>query len=236
MSTFPGHALRALSQAGEAPSYSFEPEATNVTPVAGGDLSRYTFEDLPRDVNIPYVLLKATIQTAHAPIITSSRKADNPLLEATEYWPSDDPEVVSLAAKITAGRNTVEEKTEAILRWLKPGKNIRFAESMSATRHGVKKVLNQKFGQAWDFSDCFITLARASKVPCRQVSGWFYSQSAHVWAEVLQEGSGWRQVETTGGGTTGCGIYHIPFTTSEDGAMSFMYLFKPKIEFIYEQS
>ncbi|MHC4745585.1 MAG: transglutaminase-like domain-containing protein [Planctomycetota bacterium] len=224
--------LRSLGEAGAVPSYSFQPEAVKTTPLAGGDLSKYTFQDLPRDANIPYVTLRATVHSAAAVVIPSTRKADEELLKATEHWPCDDPEIISLAAEITDGCDSLEEKTDAILKWLKPGENIRFVESMSSARHGVKKVLSQKFGQAWDFSDCFITLARASKIPCRQVAGWFFSQSAHVWAEVLQEGSGWRQVETTGGGKTGCGIYHIPLTASEDGAMSFMYLSRPRIDFL----
>lgn len=224
--------LRSLGEAGAVPSYSFDPKAVKTTPVAGGDLSKYTFQDLPRDANIPYVTLRATVHSAASTIIPSTRKADDNLLKATEHWPCDDAEIISLAAEITEGCNSVEQKTDAILKWLKPGENIRFVESMSSTRHGVKKVLSQKFGQAWDFSDCFITLARASKVPCRQVAGWFFSQSAHVWAEALHEGSGWLQIETTGGGITGSGIYHIPLTASEDGAMSFMYLSRPRIEFL----
>lgn len=224
--------LRSLGEAGAVPSYSFDPKAVKTTPAAGGELSKYTFRELPRDVNIPYVTLRATVHSASSETIPSTRKAGAELLRATEYWPSDDSEIILLAAMITDGCNSVKEKTNALLKWLKPGENIRFAESMSSARHGVKKVLSQKFGQAWDFSDCFITLARASNVPCRQVAGWFFSQSTHVWAEVLEEGSGWRPVEPTGGEGARCGIYHIPLTASEDGAMSFMYLSKPRIEFL----
>lgn len=224
--------LRAIGGGDAVPSYSFEPSAAKTTPLAGGDMSKYTFRDLPREVNVPFVSVTATIHTAPGAIVPTTRMAGPELLGPTEYWPSDDPEIVSLAAEITARCNSVEEKTQAILKWLKPGANIRFTESITTARSGVKNVLRQKFGQAWDFSDCFITLARASKVPCRQVGGWFFSQSAHLWAEVLHEGSGWRQVETTGGGATGCGIYHIPYTTSEDGPMSFLYMSKPRIEFI----
>jgi len=224
--------LRMLAPARAAPSYSFEPKPSKATPLAGGDLRRYTFRDLPREVNIPVVSLTATIHTAQDPVTPTTRKAGPELLEATEFWPSDDPEVIALAAEITADCNTPQEKTDAILKWLLPGENISFAESITSARYGVKKVLSQKFGQAWDFSDCFVTLARASKVPCRQVGGWFFSQSSHVWAEVLYENSGWQQVEPTGGGIRGCGIYHIPYITSEDGSISIVYLSKPEVEFL----
>jgi len=223
--------FRTPATAQGAPSYSFEPNAAKTTVLTGGDLTRYTFGDLPREVNIPVVSFAATIHTSESSVTPTSRKTGPELLLATEYWPSDDPEITALAAKITTDCNSVLEKTTAILKWLVPGKNIRFIESVTSSRYGVKQVLRQGFGQAWDFSDCFITLARASKVPCRQVGGWFYSQSAHVWAEVLYEGSGWHQVEPTGGGIVKCGIYHIPYIASEDGSISIVYLSKPKVEF-----
>ena len=92
------------------------------------------------------------------------------------------------------------------------------------------KVLEQKFGHCWDFSDCFVTLARAAGLPSRQVAGWLYGASGHVWAEFHIEGKGWQQVDPTGGGELRCGIYHIAYFTSEDGGMPIMYVSMPKIE------
>ena len=224
--------FRTAGDAQTASSYSFEPKPAKTTPLAGGDTTKYTFQDLPREVNIPVVSLNATIHTSANPLTPTSRKAGPELLSPTEYWPSDDPEIIKLAAQITANCNTRQQKTDAILKWLLPGKNITFTESLTSARAGVKNVLSQKFGQAWDFSDCFVTLARASKVPARQVCGWFFSQNAHVWAEVLYEGAGWKQVDPTAGGAIECGIYHIPYTTSEDGSMSILYLSRPEITLI----
>jgi len=224
--------LRTAADAQAAPSYAFEPKPVKTTPLAGGDMTKYTFQDLPREVNIPAVLLTASIHTSEAPLTPTSRKAGPELLSPTEYWPSDDPEIIKLAAEITANCATPQQKIDAILRWLQPGKNIAFTETLTTARAGVKNVLSQKFGQAWDFSDCFVTLARASKVPSRQVCGWFFSQNAHVWAEVLYEGAGWKQVDPTAGGAIECGIYHIPFTASEEGTMSLLYLSRPEITII----
>ena len=80
------------------------------------------------------------------------------------------------------------------------------------------------------FSDCFVTLARAAGVPSRQVAGWLYGSSGHVWAEFYREGKGWQQVDPTGGGKLRCGIYHIAYFTSEDGEMPILYLSMPRIE------
>ena len=224
--------FRTAGDVQTAPSYSFEPKPAKITPLAGGETTQYTFQDLTREVNIPVVSLNATIHTSENPLTPTSRKAGPELLSPTEYWPSDDPEIIKLAAQITANCNTPQQKTDAILKWLLPGRNITFTESLTSARSGVKNVLSQKFGQAWDFSDCFVTLARASKIPSRQVCGWFFSQNAHVWAEVLYEGAGWKQVDPTAGGAIECGIYHIPYTTSEDDSMSILYLSRPQITII----
>jgi transglutaminase-like putative cysteine protease len=125
-----------------------------------------------------------------------------------------------------------QDKVEAILKWLTPGKNIVFGGPVEGSRWGVKKVLKQGFGQCWDFADCFITLCRASGIPCRQLAGWLYGCSGHIWAEILIEGKGWQQVDPTGGSVLKCGIYHIPYFTSEDGNMPILYVSMPRIEML----
>jgi transglutaminase-like putative cysteine protease len=134
-----------------------------------------------------------------------------------------------LAEQITRGESGNDGKAAAILRWLAPGKNLTYSGEMG-TRWGVAKVLEQKFGRCWDFSDCFVTLCRAVGVPCRQVAGWLYASSGHVWAEYYREGKGWQQVDPTGGGELPCGIYHIAYFTSDDGEMPVVYLSMPKVE------
>ena len=121
---------------------------------------------------------------------------------------------------------------QAILAWLAPGRNVKFGGPVIGSRWGVEKVLKQKYGQCWDFSDCFVTLGRASGIPCRQVAGWMYGGGGHVWAEILVEGKGWQDLDSTGGGKLQCGIYHIPYFTTEDGEMPIAYLSMPKIDIL----
>ena len=117
----------------------------------------------------------------------------------------------------------------AILEWLAPGHNLRYS-GQTGSRWGTRKFFEQNFGHCWDFFDCFVALARAVGVPSRQVAGWFYGSSGHVWAEFYREGKGWLQVDPTGGGKLMCGIYHIPYFTSEDGKMPVVYVSMPRIE------
>ena len=154
------------------------------------------------------------------------------MIAATDFWPVDDPEIIELAAAITDGEEFDYDRVRALLEWLTPGKNIEFGGAVVGSRWGVKTVLEQKQGRCWDFADCFVTLCRASGVPCRQVGGWLYGSSGHIWAEYLVEGEGWQQVDPTGGGELRCGIYHIPYFTTEDGRMPILYVSDPRIRIL----
>jgi len=72
-----------------------------------------------------------------------------------------------------------------------------------------------------------VTLCRAAGVPCRQVFGWLHGESGHVWAEVLIEDKGWRQVDPTAG--MGCDSRYVPFIASENGAMPLVYTSMPRL-------
>jgi hypothetical protein len=213
----------------EPADHRFRPPATGAE--TKGPATAYTFEELPTRQAVPYVT--ATLElTANATGLTASTEAPgNALTAATPFWPADDPKVIALARRITAGQTTNEGKAAAIQKWLTPGSNIRYA-GQTGSRWGTQKVLEQKFGHCWDFSDCFVTLARAAGVPSRQVAGWLYGTSGHVWAEYYREGKGWQQVDPTGGDVLRCGIYHLAYFTSEDGEMPIVYLSMPAIEIV----
>ena len=224
--------LRTCGGEKTKPTYKFKPIPNKTEAVTQGDITRYTFRNLSQKVEVPYVSIEATVTTREGAFTPTVRKAGSELLGPTEFWPTRDFEVTKLAKKITAGCQSQKEKVEAILEWLTPGKNIKFAGPVTGSRYGVKKVLQQGYGHCWDFSDSFVTLCRASGIPCRQVAGWFYGVSGHIWAEVLFEQKGWQQVDPTGGSVLECGIYHIPYLTSENGNMPILYLSMPKIDLL----
>ena len=208
-------------------TYRFEPTATKPRKSAG--TIAYHFDDLPKRYGVPYVAVELEIDVDSSGFSASRKKPAKALIAATPSWPAADPNVKALARKITAGKKTNEAKAMAILKWLAPGLNIKYS-GRTGSRWGTLKVLEQEFGHCWDFSDCFVTLARAAGVPSRQVAGWLYASSGHVWAEYYREGEGWQQVDPTGGGQLPCGIYHIPYFTSEDGEMPIVYVSMPDIE------
>jgi hypothetical protein len=194
-----------------------------------GSGTRYDFGDpLPFRVGIPFVRAVFHLPVSDTGLSKDPAKPLSRLTAATEHWPANDSGIVALAEEITRGKRDNESKVRAILEWLTPGRNIKYSGE-TGSRWGAQKVFKQRFGHCWDFSDCFVVLSRASGVPARQVAGWLYGTSGHVWAEYYREGLGWQQVDPTGGGVLECGIYHIPYFTTDDGEMPIVYLSMPRI-------
>lgn len=207
--------------------HQFQPAAAD-SREAGASIV-YSFAQLPARHGVPFVTATIDLTVDATGFRENAAAPPKNLTAATPYWPADDPKVISLARQITDGKATNDAKAMAILEWLTPGQNVKYS-GQTGSRWGTAKVLEQKFGRCWDFSDCFVTLARAAGVPSRQVAGWLYCSDGHVWAEFYREGKGWQQVDPTGGGKVRCGIYHIPYFTSEDGEMPVLYVSMPKIE------
>lgn len=214
----------ASSPAGGEPE--FEPPPTQRSE-SGGTVT-WSF-DRPQTRNgISFVQLRLE-GTANSKGFVAAEQPDEALTMPSDWWPADDTETRKLAASITGSAEGHDAKAEAILKWLAPGRNIKY-DGETGSRYGVKKVLEQRFGHCWDFADVFVTLARAAGVPARQTAGWLYGTSGHVWAEYYSSEGGWQQVDPTGGGQLDCGIYHIAYFTTEDGDMPILYLSMPRLE------
>lgn len=206
-----------------------------VPPAAGSNVTEatiaYAFDEPATRHTVPFVTATMEITVDDTGFRAAAAPPAERLTAPTPFWPADDPTIVALAKRITAGKTTKAAKVTAILEWLSPGRNLRYS-GQTGSRWGTRTVFAQGFGHCWDFSDCFVTLARAAGVPSRQVAGWFYGSGGHVWAEYFLDGKGWQHVDPTGGGRLTCGIYHIPYFTSEDGEMPIVYVSMPTIEML----
>ncbi len=219
--------LRNPALDGPSTKHLFDPSALGSK--ASDATITYVFGGLVTRQNVPFVKAAIELDVDDTGFRETTMAPPERLVGATPFWPADDPSVILLARRITAGKSTNDAKAMAILEWLTPARNLKYS-GHTGSRWGTGKVLEQKFGHCWDFSDCFVTLARAAGVPSRQVAGWFYGTSGHVWAEFYREGKGWQQVDPTGGGKLACGIYYVPYFTSENGEMPIVYVSMPKVE------
>ena len=78
-------------------------------------------------------------------------------------------------------------------------------------------MLKQGFGRCWDLSDIFITLARASGLPSRQVGGWLYGSEGHIWSQVwLHDEKVWLDVDPTAN-DIGATSFYVPIWGTRHG-------------------
>lgn len=217
-----------LRSASQSPVTSITWKEKPVREANGGITTRYEFAAPQQRFGVPFVALALTLDVDDDGLLDTEEVPGSALLQSTQRWPVSDPAVLRLAKQITQEAKTNDQKVKALLQWLAPGKNIKYS-GQTGSRYGTEQALKQKFGHCWDFSDIFVTLARASGVPCRQVAGWLFGSSGHVWCEYYSEGKGWQQVDPTGGAILACGIYHLPYFTTEDGEMPIVYTAMPSI-------
>ena len=109
----------------------------------------------------------------------------NTYLQPTANCQVNDPTIVALAQRLTAGLSTPTQKASAILDYVID--NIAYAGYYDTTR-GAKKTLTDKRGNCCDQAHLVIALFRAADLPARYVHGTCTFSSGHighVWAQVL---------------------------------------------------
>lgn len=184
------------------------------------ELSVLSLQELPKKFDLPMAQLQAEMTID----VKQSRQVDSGTdhsksLSTTARFPVDAVEVKQLALAIVASSDADAVKVNKLLRWFTLPANMRY-DGLTGSRYGTRKILEQRFGRCWDFSDLFVTLARASGVPCRQVYGWLHEREGHVWCDVLIDGR-WQMVDPTSG--TICGSDYLPFCISDSGEFPLIY-------------
>ena len=215
-----------LNKSGAGVTQSFWKPTQSVSLSAaecGGDAARLTFKKLKRQNDIPLITIHGIVTSTTRSNAKSDRKNDKSLLQSTKFWPVENAKIKQLADKILSGSKSDAERVEALLAWF--GSGMQF-KGETGSRHGVEKVVTQKFGHCWDYSDLFVTLCRSAGIPARQVFGWLYESQGHVWCEVLIDGT-WQQFDPTTG--TYCGSDYVPIVLSEDGRMPLVYASSVKV-------
>ncbi|MSR68574.1 transglutaminase domain-containing protein [Candidatus Saccharibacteria bacterium] len=130
--------------------------------------------------------------------------------KATKYWDSDNPEIIKKAKELTAGKNTVAEKIEAINKYVISTLDYNIAKIEYNIRQGALKAYqNPSNVVCLEYSDLMIALLRAAGIPARMPVGYGYSgnlkqssavsDSLHSWVDAYVPNLGWVNLDPTWG-------------------------------------
>jgi transglutaminase-like putative cysteine protease len=131
-------------------------------------------------------------------------------LSASEYWQVDDPRIKELAADL--------KRPRAIYDYVVGNLSYDYDKVTEGVDRlgGVGSLENPTAAICTEFTDLFITLARAAGIPAREVNGYAYTDNEilqplslvadvlHAWPEYWDDEKGaWIPVDPTWGNTTG---------------------------------
>jgi len=150
---------------------------------------------------------KLTIESAELVAIIDEEnigeydKTENLFLLYTKSEPFIEltPEIYFKAREIIAEENNPYRKARLIFQWVNKNMKFRFPK----TGRGAKIALKKLYGDSGQYSDLFVALCRASKIPARMVAGFRLDENDklknHLWAEFYLPGYGWLPADPTQG-------------------------------------
>lgn len=136
--------------------------------------------------------------------------------EATPKVQSDEKKVADLAKEIVGEEKDVHKKAALIRKWV----YTKLRKSYDANATTTLEVLKNRAGDCTEHSLLFVSLARASGLPAREVGGVGYAEGDkpmfgwHAWAE-YHDGHHWISTDPTWNQER-CDATHVKFSDSED--------------------
>ncbi|MHA1302483.1 MAG: transglutaminase-like domain-containing protein [Candidatus Heimdallarchaeaceae archaeon] len=131
-------------------------------------------------------------------------------LNETPLWPVNDKKVQKVAQRILEGQTNIFEIVKLIFEFV----NQSFKYEINGERLPADEILRTRKGDCSEFSDLFVTLARACGIPARVCTGFFWHQSnkieGHAWCEVFTK-LGWIPLDPLHGFLHGVSFQHILF-------------------------
>lgn len=156
------------------------------------------------------ITVTAEAEIFMVPTVPVPRENPTEFLSPTQFWPSDDPQMVDLGKQL--------KTPQAIYDYVVSHLSYDYSKiELGTNRLGGRAALSSPTKAiCTEFTDLFITLARAAGIPARELNGYAYTQNPklrplslkqdilHAWPEYFDERiSQWIPVDPTWGNTTG---------------------------------
>lgn len=140
------------------------------------------------------------------------------LTKSDKFWEKDSPSIKAVISEIfkNSQPKSTKEKIKLIYQYVVTTLKYSSTKPSDQQRLGALTVLsNTDKAQAQEFTDLFITLARAAGISARELDGFAYTQNKNlrplsltpdittVWPEYFDETAGWVMVDPTWENTTG---------------------------------
>lgn len=189
---------------------SISPPPLNTTSDQDGNWLASYLLNSGQNITITAIGQARVIAQNSYPTLPQTSKYLQSLIVPTKFWPSDSPHLSSAAL----ANQTPQSIYDYVVRTLDYDYSRINAEYVR--RGGVDALNSPSTSLCSEFTDSFITLARAAKIPSREINGFAYtidsklrptgldSNILHAWPEYWDESQNqWVAVDPTWGQTTG---------------------------------
>jgi hypothetical protein len=165
---------------------------------------------VPPQQTIEVMALARVLTTLDAFLTPSLDQTQTFLTRTQDFWPTQDPQITALVDEHKNPREMYNFVVNALTY------NYQALETDVPRLGAVEALANPDLATCQEYTDLFVTMARAADIPARRITGYAYTQNnllrplevnsdiLHAWPEYydvqLQQ---WRQVDPTWGNTTG---------------------------------
>lgn len=192
-----------------------DPQPVNVTIDDDGNYLAWYRIPRAQSINIKVLGEAKLFQQTSQNKVTLTEAERKTYTKSQKFWESDNPIIKEKLNEIIAKTEDDHQKVEAIYRYvvgLLKYDPKRISDNI-ARLGGVGALQNPTSALCMEFTDLFITLARAAGIPTRELDGFGYSTNTklrpakeanllHSWPEYWDENKGWIMVDPTWENTT----------------------------------
>lgn len=197
-----------------------EPKPINVTVDQDGNYLAWYRLTHKQKISVKIIGSAKLYSSSKAKNVTLSSELVQKYLQADKYWDKDNPIIKSKLKEILGDNppQTNTDKARLIHRYIA---NYLKYDSSRLSSTGIERLgavtalANPASAVCMEYTDLFITLARAAGVPARELDGFAYTSNSklrplslskdilHSWPEYFDENRGWVMIDPTWESTTG---------------------------------